>query len=234
MYDLKLEREGRLVGACEVTIAADPNLVQLDRLANDRDERWIEPSLTGGWNLTLSADCHFKNMKAGLRTFLGDLESRGLRSAERGMGSIREERRLTDLGLVRALQLGTDFPGSVYFSVDPMPGRSSGAVPETGDKLSEWLTAWINKPSEAHNVDKVVSPRVDEKHLFVFLLLPPFSLAPFEVVDVLFVDNGPLPTLQPDLPTGVTHVWAAGLWRSGKVFSWSKNEGWAKSEKSRI
>src|SRR5439155_5914361 len=44
MYDLDLSCSGQRVGAVEITTDADPAAIQLWKLMNGRDDRWIEPA----------------------------------------------------------------------------------------------------------------------------------------------------------------------------------------------
>jgi hypothetical protein len=50
MYDLAVHLPSGDQAAAEVTAAADPACVELWKLMNGGDERWIEDDLQGGWN----------------------------------------------------------------------------------------------------------------------------------------------------------------------------------------
>src|SRR5229473_7363907 len=49
MYDLKIVYPDGMVGAIEVTAAADAEQIELWKLVGGRGRRWIESSLVGGW-----------------------------------------------------------------------------------------------------------------------------------------------------------------------------------------
>jgi hypothetical protein len=231
MHDLDLYRGAIRFGACEVTAAADTEAIELWNLVNGGG-RWIEPELRGGWMLSLSPTCRVKKLKAGLPGLLRALESQGVKEAERARphGAGQFARVLNDLGIVRAHQGPTSFPGSVYFTIDLPTDRSGGWVQETGDALAEWLSVWTSDPEQGHNIDKLRRARTEERHLFV--LFPGFTQAPFGVTDVLMRPDGPLPTVPPILPEILTHVWAMSSWSSGALFRWSASEGyWSRHTK---
>jgi hypothetical protein len=54
MQDLNIITADGTSAAVEMTAAADPDSIQLWKLVNGRDERWIVPDLEGGWMLTWS------------------------------------------------------------------------------------------------------------------------------------------------------------------------------------
>lgn len=232
MHDLNLFRQGSLFGACEVTAAADAETIELWKLVNGRDDRWVEPGLRGGWMLALAPTCRAKTLKAGLRDLLLAMETQGVTEAgwDRVRGPVGAFDGLLDrLGIVHARQGETEFPGVVYFTIDLPADRSGGAVPLSGDPLVEWLSAWTRSPEQEHNVAKLLRAGTKERHLFV--LFPVFSPAPFPVIDVLMRPSGPLPTSAPDLPDAVTHLWTMSGWSSGDLFAWSASGGWSRHSK---
>lgn len=229
MHDLDLYRKGDLVGACEVTAAAHRDSIELWNLINRRDERHIEEGLLGGWSLTLEMTCRWNHLRPVLRPFLESLESREITR----VGEFDDPRDVRDtaqrLGIHHAMQSPTDFLGSVYFTINLPNEMSGGVVPEDGDALCSWIEEWINHPDRSRKIKKLQKSAAPERHLFV--ILPGFTDAPFEAYDVLMRDHGPLPLKNPDLPEGVTHLWAMSTWRSGDVFRWSERSGWCRSKK---
>jgi hypothetical protein len=76
MYDLRISyRDGRF-GAVQVTAAAHPEALALWRHIGGG--RWIEPSLRGGWAISLTPTANYKRLKAELPTLLLQLESKGV------------------------------------------------------------------------------------------------------------------------------------------------------------
>jgi hypothetical protein len=50
--------------------------------------------------------------------------------------------------------------------------------------------------------------------------------APFLVLDLVMLDDKPLPTIAPELPAEITDVWAATPGATGTVYRWSATTGW--------
>jgi hypothetical protein len=230
MYDLDILRNGAVIGACEVTAAADRHLIELWNLVNGRDARHIEPGLRGGWTLALRPTCRKNTLMSGLRPFVEDLEARQISQAGQYWTPSDIEEVMDSLGIDHVFQGGTDFPGSIYFTIDLPPEMNGGMVPDTGDPLCEWLEAWIADPARERKITKLLNSVAPEKHLFV--ILPGFSQAPFVAADVLMRDHGPLPTRSPRVPNGITHLWVMSTWSSGDLFAWSASNGWTRHEKT--
>lgn len=233
MHDLDIVRGETLVGACEVTSAADGRLIGLWNEVNGPKGRHIESGLQGGWTLSLKPACRRKKLMAGIRPFLEDLESRQITQAGWYAEHPDVEVTMDALGIDHVFQSPrTSYPGSVYFMIDLPSEMSGGAVPETGDPLCEWLEGWVADPSRARKVDKLLKSAAPEKHLFV--ILPSFSEAPFVAFDPLMRNDGPLPTKPLELPDGLTHLWVMSMWSDGDLFAWEPANGWARHEKVAI
>lgn len=223
MYDLDLLRDGVPFAAMEVTAAADAESIELWNLVNGSNERWTEPDMLGGWMVTVTPQARAKRLRTDLPSLLRILES-GAEEADRHAAV----ERLRSLGVVSANRSATDFPGSIYLTLERAHERTGGFVPLTGDGLVAWLDEWISEPAREHNVEKLRAAAHPERHLFV--LLPGFTTAPFSASDVLMRPDGPLPEVAPALPEGVTDVWLMSTWSTGDLFHFSV-KGWARSPK---
>jgi len=102
-------------------------------------------------------------------------------------------------------------------------------VAETGDPLAEWLGDYLSSDRLRDVRGKLASALAQEKHAFV--ILPGFAEAPFVVIDLLMRPSAPLPTLPPELPPEITHVWATSTWVSGVGMRWSPDIGWQSFDK---
>jgi hypothetical protein len=227
MHDLNLVLRGRPFGAVEVTAAMDSESTELWNLVHQRDARWIEPDLAGGWSVALLPSARFNRIRAELPALLAELECLGIR--EIGRHRSRPDPLLSQaksLGIATARQGGTDFPGSVYFTIRIPTQRMGGWVEDTGDALSVWISEWLAETGRANKLRKLAKSGLAERHLFV--ILPPFSTAPFQAFDVLLKNDAPAPTVTPTLPPEVTHVWAVSMWATGDGFRWSPDGGWAR------
>jgi len=230
MHDLEIWRSNRRIGAVEVTAAADGESIELWKLVNGSDDRWIEPQLGGGWMVSVSPKARAKRLRAELPGLLAGLESAGLSEVDR-----RRERMTpginaaSDLGVISAHQGASDYAGSIYVTIDLPAERSGGVVAQTGNGLADWIGHWAAQPEQLHNVEKLRKSSADWRHLFV--LLPGFTTAPFAVSDLLMRAGAPSPVTPATLPPGVTHVWAMSTWSSGDGFFWSTAEGWTRFAK---
>lgn len=154
-----------------------------------------------------------------------------LRLLEAGASDVDVAELAADLRVVSWRQSETEFPGSIYLTIEP-PDESVGELVAEGvadDAVSAWVSGFLARDDQRHNVDKVAAARRSEAH--IFLLLPGFTTAPWDVQLALLRDGALTPTGTPRLPDGVTHVWLMSGWSTGPVFSWSAAEGWRRHEK---
>lgn len=70
------------------------------------------------------------------------------------------------------------------------------------------------------------APCTDSTISHLFVLLPGFTCAPFNVVDLLMRNDAPVPTDDPTLPEPLTDVWIMSTWTNGRGFKWSQATGW--------
>lgn len=230
MYDLKIFHDGRPPAAVEVVAAADSGSIELWNLLNSGG-RWLAEGIEGGWMVALDPlIARARRIERELPELLAQLEKLEIRE-------VRPRRRrgvlddlASDLGIVSAGQSDTDFPGSIYITLDLGPERSGGWVADTGDALASWLGHFLKEPKQKDVRDKLVSSGAPERHAFVYL--PGFTTAPFSASDLLMRDGAPLPVEDPRLPDEVTHVWAVSTWSSGDGFRWSPEDGWARFAKT--
>ena len=226
MHDLDLFEGQHRIGAIEVTAAADGELIALWNLMNGRGDRWIEPDLKGGWMITLRLDARGKKVWRELPGVLSELEQLGVSRVDAsGGGGHPLAARLAELGIASADQGDTDFPGSIYITVDLDMERSGGFVAETTDAVARWFGEFLGEAELADVRGKLDRSRASERH--AFLILPGFARAPFSVSDPLMRDGAPSPTEAPNLPPEITHVWVVSTWSTGAGFRWSPSSGWS-------
>ncbi len=86
------------------------------------------------------------------------------------------------------------------------------------------------EPHQSDVLGKLARSGAPERHAFI--LVPGFSLAPFGVVDMLWrAEDDVVPTMSPDLPDEVTHVWLMAFWSIGSGLRWSPARGWERFER---
>jgi hypothetical protein len=228
MYDLRIEYDDGRVGAAEVTAAAHPDALALWRLISA--ERWIEPTLEGGWAVCLTPTANYKRLKARLPMLLLQLEWSG--TTELHVSAVRDcsiTRFASELGIVSAYQGGTAHPGSIYPTIELPHDQMGGFVSETGDPLAIWLSDWISDSRRADNLKKLGNSGVDERHLVV--IVAGFGNVPFHVTDILMRDDAPLPTILLSVPSEISHIWTMSTLPRAVGIRWSRSGQWERFDK---
>ena len=229
MYDLDIMLPGGATAAVEVTAAADQDAVEQWNLMNGGG-RWTVEGLRGGWMVGVRIGSSWKRLKIDLPGLLGELEALGIPRLDiENRTATGLEPLAVELGIENAHQSGTGFPGSIYMTFDMPSERIGGMVPAKGDGLAAWLSDFLREARQADVLRKLASSDRDERHAFI--LLPGFNTAPFVVNDLLVRTKPPLPTLRPELPAEVTHVWAVSTWTAGVGIRWSPDLGWMTFDK---
>ncbi len=234
MHDLNIMTAEGGPAAVEVTAAADPDSIQLWKLVNGRDERWTVPNLQGGWMLHLRPTARAMRLLSELPAFLEELEGKGVTEipSQRRRQEMPEsmEGRARVLGIVSGNQSGTDFPGSIYLTIERSPERTGGVVDSTGSAVPDWVRDFLLDPHRSDVLGKLARSGATERHAFI--LVPGFSIAPFGVVDMLWrEEDDVVPTRSPHLPDQVTHVWLMSFWTIGSGLRWSPDCGWERFER---
>ncbi|GAA3390383.1 hypothetical protein [Streptomyces roseoviridis] len=229
MHDFNLTRAGHKFAALEVTSASDAESITLWKIMH-REGLWVHDRLVGGWMVGLLPSARVKRVRAELPRLLAKLEDLGVTHLNEFGGAPEEFFESAErLGVVSAHQSATDFPGSIYCTIALPPEQAGGWVADTGDALATWISAWVCEPSQADNLGKLSRSQAEERHLFV--LLPVFTTAPFEAFEPLVRHDGPLPTVTPELPDEITHLWVMSQWASGDGFAWAPDSGWRRFQK---
>lgn len=232
MYDLDIAYPDGHVGAVEVTAAADRASIQLWKLVNGSDERWIEPAIRGGWFVSLLPTARAKRLHAELPGLLARLEDAGVPEIRRS--GRRQETdpfvvEASELGIVSASQGGTDHTGSIYLTISRDLAQIGGVVDPTGAAVAQWVSAFLAEQQQADVLAKLARSGAEERH--VFILLPGFSTAPFGVVHMLMREDESVPAEAPTLPPEVTDVWLVSLWDVGRGLRWSPDRGWERFDR---
>ena len=232
MHDLSIVYPDRPAAAVEATAAADAPSIELWNIMNSGD-RWQVEMIQGGWMVKLDPSvARARRLQRELPAMLGQLEKLEVRQLRPGRTRQPEgplDELASDLGIVSAGQSGTDFPGSIYITLELGIERSGGFVADTGNALAKWIGEFLHGPDQHDVLAKLANSGAVERHAFVYL--PGFNTAPFSASDVLMRDGAPLPIEAPQLPAEVTHVWAVSEWATGDGFRWSPDEGWARFDK---
>jgi hypothetical protein len=232
MHDLDVYDDRVRNAAVEVTAAADGQIIALWKLVNPPGQRWIEPALAGGWMITLRADARAKRLRGELPALLEQLETAGIRAVDvdylHPADPVRQ--RVEGLGIASVSQGDTDFPGSIYLTVDIDGERSGGFIADDSNAVAAWLSEFLADDERSDVRHKLERSGLPERHAFV--IVPGFSEAPFTATDPLARDDAPVPTVPPSLPAEISHVWVMSTWSSRWGFRWSPSPiGWQRFAK---
>ena len=131
------------------------------------------------------------------------------------------------MGIIHAFQVGTNFPGSVYFTIQRASELTGGFVSGSDPAIAEWVSTFLGAVETSDVLGKLERSGVSERYAFV--ILPVFSTAPFVVFGALWPSEDEevtVPEASPTLPSQVTHVWLVNELAAGSGLRWSANRGW--------
>jgi hypothetical protein len=225
LYDLSIKYANRDDGAVEVTTATHPGETAFWNVMIGRNGRWVDASLVGGWRVYLSTPGPWKTITQDLPTFLKALETAGETAYTLGSAHHAFDPAATRLGVVKARQGATDYPGSIYPLPDVELDRSASFVDPTGKPLADWITDYTGSEKCADNRAKLAASGASERHLV--LIVPLAADIPAAALMVLLEDQAPAASSVVGLPSEITDVWVASAWTSSSVgFRWSA-AGWS-------
>lgn len=205
--------------AVEVTACADGDAIETWNVMNGGDGYWNIPGISRQWTVVVLPSARVKTLSRVLPAILTEAERTG----------VFVEAELTALGVVRLHPFDGDHPGRAYLTISLPAERSGGVVPESGDHVALWVGGWLRQPEQSDVLRKLASSGASERHVFVFVTgLAP---APFEVQYTLMSHEPIAPTVPPDLPSEVTHVWACSTWETPTGLRWSAAGGWERFAK---
>jgi hypothetical protein len=232
MHDLSILSPSGSRGAVEVKGAIDEASTELWNIAY-RDGRWEEPGLAGGWHVYVDPTRRSpeSKLRRDLPAFLRELETAQIPHYSAGVAP-HVESLAQRLGVVRARQGGTDFPGSIYVSPELPAEQWVGYASNTADAVATWVSDFLHDDAMANLRQKLASSAADERHAFV--IVGTFSGVPLAITDLLMRDDAPLPTESPQLPPEVTDVWVASAWAAGHGLRWSATSGWRTFAKAQL
>ena len=110
-----------------------------------------------------------------------------------------------------------DPSGAVFF----MPG-GGGTVPTDSNAVVDWLDDLIANPDYSDTTKKLLVLPADERHVFVMS----GTLTPFGADEWLRRLDQALPSRDPAVPEGITHVWVTSRFGTGPVGLWLRGTGW--------
>jgi hypothetical protein len=80
----------------------------------------------------------------------------------------------------------------------------------------------LHDPNYSDTTQKLLRHEANERHVFLFL----GSLTPEGVTVLMVRPLKALPTVAPQMPLGITHLWALAPFGQGDLLMWNIDEGW--------
>jgi hypothetical protein len=227
MHDLDLQVPGQAPAAVEVSGAVDELAADLWNVAN-RNGRWIAPDLAGGWFVYVDPYARRRRgtlLHRDLPRFLRELEELGVTEYPAAtVEASRLEPSAAQLHVVRARQNRTDYRGSIYVQPELPADQWTGFVQPNGDAIATWVGDFLPDDERADVRRKLAASGAALRHAFVVVAALPG--VPFSVTEGLIRNDTAVPTIPPELPNDITHVWIASAWSSGMGFHWDPDIGW--------
>jgi hypothetical protein len=176
----------------------------------------------GQWQVGLELGANIKALRKRLPGLIEDLAARNIGRLNvaddwRPDGPTEAARRLGIRYLNRLSDLSD--PGPDLVAIFP-PG-SGGFVPTNPDLIVNWIDDLLRNPDYVDVWAKLLPVDADERHVFFMA----GSRTDFGVQQLLRELGSNMPTRTPQLPTGISHLWAMGQWGAGGAALWS-GDGW--------
>lgn len=230
LFDLRIDYPNRQAAAVEVTACVDSDSLELWKLINPPSERWIDDALDGGWMVSVLPTARANRLRRELPPLLRQMESAGSAHFRSRLWTEDElDQPLRSLGITALHQGQTDFPGSIYVTIEQPLERMGGWVADHGEALSRWAGVFLREPQQRDVLTKLGRSGLSERHAFV--IVTGFPAADFDVTELLMRNDAPLPEAPPELPAEVTHFWVVSTWASGTGMRWSPDAQWQRFSK---
>jgi hypothetical protein len=205
----------RTVG--EVGWHPDPQMNAMwDGIRKMKRQQIIEVAIgLGQWSVGLEPGANIKELRRRLPALIAGLAEDGINQLNvagnwRRDGPTEDARRL-GIRYVSRLS-GSEHDHAVIF-----PPASGGYFPTNPDLIVNWLDDLLRNPDYVDVWAKLLPVDADERHVFFMA----GSRTDFGVQQLLGELGSSLPIRAPQLPTGISHLWAMGQWGAGGAALWS-------------
>jgi hypothetical protein len=223
--DFRIEyRDGRL-GIGEVGWHADAEIEAMwgNTFRQERQQVVELPAGSGTWSLGLQRGANIKKLYAKLPSLIALLRAAGLRRLE-VVGpfprtAAGDEARRLGIGYITEHD-ATGEPLCIYF----MPS-GGGSFLGDANVIVDWAEGVLDSKEYADTTAKLLRLNADERHVFLMT----GSATSFEAEAALQRLGRTLPTRDPRLPMGISHLWTVARFGSTHAVVWVRGEGWASS-----
>ncbi|MGB7817595.1 MAG: hypothetical protein WBL35_02510 [Ornithinibacter sp.] len=228
-YDVDLLHPDGRTGALEVTTHAGPARRDRNALLARDVTSWPNPG-RWWWALDLADPDELPRLRAAYGRAIEVCEAHGLESpAALPTTAKAADPEVAWLAETARSRLVGRRPVSPGWRPPPVTVRPAGE-PRDVDMgmgllgLPGAVTDLLVVPHVARRAAKVAAvSRVDERHLFVGLGV---GAVPSAIHLVLSRPARSLPTEDPDVPAGLTHLWLTTGWRGAPLVLWTREDGW--------
>lgn len=202
MYDLRVGPKDAPELAIECVGAVDEAFAETWNIGPERGP--LRLSLTGDWNVSITATARIKAIKQRIEPLLRVLEGHGIDNLYVDYRLKRIDRALFDefdsLSITHVSCYRRQGTGEVHLI---MPGNG-GAVDRQGSAVPAWVGEFLRDSARQDVLLKLQRSGAKERHVFVIVEL---ASTPWPVESYLIGELDHLPDQSPDLPQPVTGVW---------------------------
>jgi hypothetical protein len=175
----------------------------------------------GQWQAGLELGANIKALRKQLPRLIEELAAAGISDLHVSDDWPRDEPTET------ARRLGIRYMRRVGELSDPdravifLP-PTAGFMPTDPDLIVDWIDGLLRDPEYVDAWRKLLPVDADERHVFFMA----GDRTDFGVRQLLRELGSSLPARAPQLPTGISHLWAMGQWGASGAAVWS-DDGWA-------
>lgn len=203
--DFRIEYKDGRTAIGEIGWATDPAKIEQWSyfLKQEEPQRVALPPGSGSWAVQLTKQARTKNIQRDIVSVITQMRTQGLDQLE-----VVEDWPRTDLGN-HARGLGFTYMRRVESgSTDSaycQPVGIGGAIPNEPNLLVAWVNEFLRRHDKLDLTNKLANVDANEAHVFLIV----GDAAPFGIQTLMQHARERLPSIPPDLPSHITHLW---LW----------------------
>ncbi len=219
-YDFTtLAGERAAVEVTSATLGPAQAVANLPGLKDVNDAR-----LAFAWIVFVLPDAPRNRLRTGIPDLLVDAEQAGVGSFSPEAMSVTDplRQRAVELRVGSASSIGEGLPPGSISVGHLVPNVARG--PTGPDAIPVWLDEFLHHPTQQDNLKKLWNSDAHERHLFLIVRMN--TTAPPGVA-ISLMNPQQLPTVDPDLPDEITHVWTVSEWPAEWGIRWSPRERWS-------
>jgi len=190
----------------------------------DRHQVIDLPAGAGRWELTVLRGSNIKRLYAQLPDLVSRLIEAGVFdlsiSADWPLSDFADTART--LGIEHIARIESAEPSLAIFFINGI----GGIAPTDPDCITDWVNGVLGDPGYQDTTAKLLVLESDERHVFLMT----GDRTPFGTDERLRRLSEALPTRPPEVPDGISHVWAISRFGDGPGALWALGQGWSAVE----